>query len=201
MEDKRVLITGASGLLGRELVDKFKQKGYSILAHYYSRSGKNSVNCKWIQGDLSSVNSIREFIERNRTDIEACSYLINNYGPIIYKPISMIKGEEILSAFIQNVLPAFEIQNVLLKNSRLKVSVNILFQDAVRIKPYKNIVSYAIAKHSLLILSKSLAKHYPETKFRNIFPGSLKGSEVKKNGEEIEPGNLAHTIVEMLAAG
>jgi NAD(P)-dependent dehydrogenase (short-subunit alcohol dehydrogenase family) len=201
LENKKVLITGASGLLGRELVNELVKRGYSVLAHYFSKRGEDSQSCRWIQGDLSSLDSIRGFIKGNRREIQTCQYLINNYGPIIYKPVAMLEGEDILNTFIQNVLPAFEIQKFLSNKSELKAVVNILFRDAARVKAYKNIVSYSIAKNSLLILAESLAGYYPKIRFCNVFPDSIVGAEIRKKGKETEPKSIAVSVAKMLVKG
>lgn len=193
------MITGASGLLGRQLVKIFIERGFLTLGHYYKNQPDYSPECLWLQGDFSSLGAIREFLTRYRKELENTDYLINNYGPITYKKFKKLTGEDIIKDFSSNILPAFEITRYFLAGSALKMVVNILFEGAHIIKGYKNILSYAMAKNSMMMLTKSFSLAYPETIFKDVCPPSLKGAAVKgKSKSDISPEEFASEVFNLI---
>lgn len=198
----KILITGASGLLGRQLVRIFCKRGFFTLAHYYSNQPINYSDCLWLKGDFRSLETIREFLTKYQEELENIRYLINNYGPITDKSFKNLTGEDIINDFSLNVLPTFEITRYFLDKSDLKMVVNTLYKGAHMIKGYKNILSYAMAKNSTMMLTESFSLAYPETIFKNAFPPPLKGAMVKgKSRSEISPEDFAQSVFHLIDLG
>jgi NAD(P)-dependent dehydrogenase (short-subunit alcohol dehydrogenase family) len=196
---EKILITGASGLLGRALVRLFLEKGYYVVGQYHKNKPAQPGDCEWLRADFSTLPGIREFLEDNRSRFKDCKYLINNYGPIIYKDIFMLKAEDFNHDFFHNVITAVEITNFFLKNSALESVVNIGFEFAGVIKPYKKILPYAAAKNSLLLITRSFAENYNHVRFKMVCLPTLKGAAVKlKKGKEVSPLQAAQEIYETL---
>lgn len=205
-----VLITGASGLLGRALVKEFVDHEFFVWAHYFSRVPKEleSNQCKWIPGDFSSLDGIRNFISRWGTGIEGCDCLVNNFGPINYKPFARLTAEDFYPDFHQNVIPAFEITRFLLdkipsgsspggeeRKNRLEAVANIGFEFLGQVRPYRNIVTYAAAKNALQLLTLAFEQQYPHVRFRIFSPPNLEGGDIqRKNGTTISPVDMAREI-------
>lgn len=60
----RVLITGATGFLGKYIIDEFVQNGWEIIAFgRNSEIGKNLKNCTFVQGDFTKYEEISNAIE------------------------------------------------------------------------------------------------------------------------------------------
>ncbi|MEN8152527.1 MAG: NAD-dependent epimerase/dehydratase family protein [Acidobacteriota bacterium] len=197
---EKILITGASGLLGRSLVEKFSNEGYFVFAHYYKSERKPGENRKWIYGDFSSITSIREFLSDNSSYLNECKYLINNYGPIIYKDSKDLSSDDLMDVFFSNVITVKEITDFLLKNTKLKYVMNIGFETLGEAKIYKKILSYAMGKNSLQLLTLSYGNLYPEIRFNMYSPVSLAGAEiVAKNNKLIEPEAAAAKIFDIMA--
>ena len=198
-KERKILITGASGLLGTELVKIFCGRNYTILAQYYSKQSFKHKNCTWIKGDFSSLATTRNFLREHQGILSGVGYLINNYGPITYKNIKDLRGEDFIRDFEGNVIPAFEITKHLLGRSPLKIVINVLFKDAAIIKGYRNILPYSMAKNSLSLLTESFLITYPQVRFKNAFTPPLKGALVKGGGkQDISPGVFAKKIYLML---
>jgi len=201
-EKNKILITGASGLLGKTLVNRFKSGGWLVLAQYFNNRGEDSMNCKWIYGDFSSKKKVDIFLNSNHSEFIDCCALINCYGPITYKKTRKLNSDDLVSDFYGNVIVANDIISYFLRSGNLKHVVNIGFESAGDIRSYKNILSYAIAKNALLLLTESYDKTYKYVTFSMISPPSLTGGKYKKvNGKSVAPEEIAKEIFEMLRDG
>ncbi len=198
----KVLITGASGLLGRSLVEKFTDSGWFVFAHYNKNKGAGSDVCEWLQGDFSTIEKTRKFIESNKDNLKQCTALINNYGPITYKSTSDITSSDLNSDLHGNLIVANEITSYLLRSGNLRSVVNIGFEGVGEIRPYKKILPYAIAKAGLQLLTISNQSEFPEINFSMVTPSSLTGGEYGKvSGEYTEPDKIAEEIFEKIRSG
>lgn len=201
MDDPRlsVCITGASGLLGRALVTECLLENFGVLAHYHTNPGPAHPHCQWLQGDFSSISSTRKFLDCHKTKLMECQFLVNNYGPITERPVEELQGEDLQNDFYHNVVTAFEITSFLLHSPRLRGVVWIGFAGVDQAKPYRRILSYAMAKHSLILLNKSLALKFPRVAFHIVSPATLEGAAVKSgDGIEIPPRQVAQKIISCL---
>ena len=193
---EKILITGASGLLGKELVRVFSNEGFSVLGHYYSQKPQTRGKCKWLRGDFSSISSIQLFIDENLNELRSCHFLINNFGPITFKNFSQLEPQDFLSDFHKNILPAFMLSRCLLEKNHVKSIGFIAFKGAGEIKGYKDILPYAMAKTSLIMLKESFALAYPGVIYRVYFTPGLTGAKIKDpRSERNSPQKMAQTIV------
>ncbi len=195
----RILITGASGLLGKSLVKRFSDGGWFVLAHYYKKKGESGRSCKWIRGDFSTLEKTRDFFNKNINNLKECKALINNYGPITYKNTGEIKSEDLISDFHNNLVVANEITSSLMGSGYLRSVVNIAFEGVGEVKSYKKILPYAIAKSGLQILTLSYDREFTGTRFSLISPPPIEGGEYgKSSGEVIKPENIAEEIFRII---
>jgi len=176
-EKKSVLITGASGLLGKSIVKKFLKEGFQVFGHYYSRKPEEIEGCEWLYGDFSTLKGLRTFGEDYRELLNGCNFLVNNYGPITYKDTENITSEDLIHDFHHNVIVSKEITDLLIGTGKLISVVNVGFEHAGISKAYKKVLPYAIAKNALLLLTLSYREVYPEISFEMVFPGSISGGE------------------------
>ena len=185
--------------MGTALVDEFTKKGFFVLAQYRTKKREEKSNCDWIKADFSHLNGIRHFLEKYREKLKNCTYLINNYGPITSREIQDLKSEDFLFDFFSNVITTFEITNFFINNSNLQSTVNIGFEFAGDIKPYQKVLTYAIAKNSLLLMTEALAKKYHNIQFNMVSPASITGAAVRsKTKKEISPPVVAKKVFEVI---
>ena len=105
-----------------------------------------------------------------------CRYLVNNYGPLTPKPTRQLAARDFRDDLQCQFLSAVEITRSLIAKGGLRAMVNIGFGFAGRIKPYREILSYAVAKNALLLFTKSLAREYPAIRCNMVSFHSLKGA-------------------------
>jgi len=199
--NKNIFITGASGLLGKALVTQFLQNGFTVYAHYSSNTPIQHPECKWLQGDFSTINSIRQFLEQNRSALETCSYLINNYGPITSKKIPELTSEDFYFDYHHNLITTFEITSFFIRYAPLKSVINVGFEFASQLKAYKQILPYACAKNAVYTLTLSLKEAYPHIRFEMVFPSTIEGAALaSKNAKTISPIDMAKEIFNIIDA-
>ncbi|HEX7501906.1 MAG TPA: NAD-dependent epimerase/dehydratase family protein [Acidobacteriota bacterium] len=195
-----ILITGASGLLGRALVSKFAGEGFQVLAHYHLHPGKDAGNVQWLAGDFSTIESIADFLWKNEKALSQCRYLINNYGPITVRPTIAVKGKDLLADFQQQVVPAVDISHFLIARAPLQMVLTIGFEYSGEIRAYQRILGYAMAKNALLLLTRSWAAAYPDVCFNMFSPPTMEKAEVlPKQAQTVAPELVADRIFRILS--
>jgi NAD(P)-dependent dehydrogenase (short-subunit alcohol dehydrogenase family) len=178
-----ILITGASGLLGRALVARFSGAGFQVLAQFRRRRGKTSNNVQWLAGDFSSPESTATFLKTHAGKLAACGHVIHNYGPIVQKDTATVTAADLLAAYQAQLQPALDITRFLLARAPLCSVLFIAFDDCGRVRAYRKILAYAMAKNALPLLSRSLAAVHSEVRFNVFSPPTLEGAEVVPPGE------------------
>lgn len=194
----KVLITGASGLLGRALVKEFLNNDFVVLAQYHTGQPVQNANCQWLWADFSDLAGIQGFLQRNSKAFEDCGFLINNYGPITSKKVLDLTADDFYFDFHHNVITAFEVTNFFIRNVSLESVVNIGFEFIGEQRVYKKILTYAAAKNALLLMTKSFELQYPHIRFHMVSPTTLEGARVKaKTGKQVSPESVAREIVSL----
>ena len=197
--DKKILITGASGLLGQALVTHFIKEGFHVVAQYHSHQPFSNPQCTWLYADFSNLEGIRHFLQHNKNVISQCAYLINNYGPITNKDTVELRAEDFLHDYHHNVITAFEITQFLLKAGALKKVVNIGFEFVGENRAYRKIVTYAAAKNALSLMTQALQLQYPQVQFIIEPLRTLENAEVSPKGHQIiSPETAAGEIYKKL---
>lgn len=199
--DNSILITGASGLLGKALVRQFAVNGFHVFAQYRQKAPRGSKHCDWIQADFSSLTGIRDFLIENSLRFKRCGFLVNNYGPITYKDITDLTAEDFYFDFHHNVITAFEITDFFIKYTQVQSVVNIGFAEVGVVKPYKKILTYAAAKNALQLMTESFAAGYGNIRFHMVSPGTMIGAHVSSTGgegEPVSPQSVAREVYEKM---
>jgi short-subunit dehydrogenase len=160
LKNKRAIITGANGGLGRELVNELKSHGCETIpiARQY--------------GDLTELKTI----EKIKSKYKSVDILINCAGSFLIKPLLETSLAEYENMFNINVKTPFMLSKAfvpdMIKNKWGRI-INIGSSSAYNGGADTGL--YCMTKHALLGMSKSL---YVELKARgirvyNISPGSI----------------------------
>lgn len=150
MDNKNILLTGASGFLGSQLLESFIQKGYNVFALNRSTS------------DLWRINHLCKQFKLYNIDIISPESIFaeNNIDIVIHTATSYGKGNESLSEIIQtNLIFGLNLLEAAIKNN-VKCFINTDTLLPKEVNPYA--------------LSKNQFSHWLKLKSKNIQVINLK---------------------------
>ena len=165
-KNKNILITGASGGIGNELVKKFVSLGGNVLgtgtkAEKLDQIKKKYPNIKVKKFDMLDHSGIEEFINNVALELGGLDILINNAGTNIDNLSLRMKDEEWKKVININLTSTFLITKhsikKMLKNKFGRI-VNIT--SVVGHTGNFGQTNYAASKAGLIGMSKSLAIEY-----------------------------------------
>ncbi len=165
-KNKNILITGASGGIGNELVKKFVSLGGNVLgtgtkAEKLDQIKKKYPNIKVKKFDMLDHSGIEEFIDNVALELGGLDILINNAGTNIDNLSLRMKDEEWKKVININLTSTFLITKhsikKMLKNKFGRI-VNIT--SVVGHTGNFGQTNYAASKAGLIGMSKSLAIEY-----------------------------------------
>tara|TARA_B100001123_G_scaffold424444_1_gene535960 strand:+ start:131 stop:865 length:735 start_codon:yes stop_codon:yes gene_type:complete len=165
-KNKNILITGASGGIGQELVKKFVFLGGNVLgsgtkAEKLDSLKKKYTNIKVKKFDISDHSRIEEFIEDAALELGGLDILINNAGTNVDNLSLRMKNEEWKKVIDVNLTSTFLLAKhaikKMLKNKYGRV-VNIT--SVVGHTGNLGQSNYAASKAGIIGMSKSLAIEY-----------------------------------------
>ncbi len=165
---KNVLITGASGGIGSELVHLFLEANHNVIA--VSRNTKELAKIKneklWlIQADITTDKGRKQIKEQVKKGGELC-VLINNAGALINKPFAKITDKELRDIYEANVFAPFQLLQQLIplmgKTQRAHV-VNIGsmggYQGSAK---FAGLTAYSSSKFAIAGLTEILAEEFKD---------------------------------------
>jgi NAD(P)-dependent dehydrogenase (short-subunit alcohol dehydrogenase family) len=195
-----VLITGASGLLGRSLLTECRRRGLHVLGQYHHGQQPHQNDVSWLPADLATISGTREFLLKNKHFLRSCRYFIHAFGPITVKKTTQLQAEDFLADFTGNFLTAVEIcRYLLIKGTSLEAVVFIGFEGVGRVRAYRKVLAHAIAKNALLLLAKSYASEFAPVRFNLVSPTTLKGAKhALAGGRIISTQEAARRILSVL---
>ena len=165
-KNKNILITGASGGIGNELVKKFVSLGGNVLgtgtkAEKLDQIKKKYPNIKVKKFDMLDHSGIEEFIDNVTLELGGLDILINNAGTNIDNLSLRMKDEEWKKVININLTSTFLITKhsikKMLKNKFGRI-VNIT--SVVGHTGNFGQTNYAASKAGIIGMSKSLAIEY-----------------------------------------
>ena len=171
-KNKKILVTGASGGIGREIVKKFVSLDGTVVASGTNLERldllkKDFPNVNVIKFDISEHSKIEEFIDNVFTQLSGLDILINNAGTNMDNLSLRMKDEEWQKVIDINLTSTFLLSKYaikkMLKNKYGRI-VNIASIAGKEGNP--NAVPYSATKSAVIGLTKSLGKELAKTEIR-----------------------------------
>ena len=175
---KKVLITGGTRGLGKDIAKIFAKNGYEIYLNYFNNDDEAlktkkeildeyQVEVKLLKGDISKEEVINSF-KINNLDVLVCNAGIDNVCDIedkTYESFKRVIEVNLLSNFLLTQKFGLEMESnghgtIIYINSDNVIDSN----DFVTLE-------YDVSKAGLLMLAKDYAKYFKNVKIHTIAPG------------------------------
>lgn len=133
MKAKSVLITGASGNLGRELTSQFLAAGFTVYGtHHRSEAGAGlpqNPNLHWVPVDLGDTHSIEESFQKLTREAEI-DVLVHAAGGFRYANLDQTSDEDIEFLLNANLKSGFLISRALIPGMKKRNFGRLVFIGA-----------------------------------------------------------------------
>ena len=175
---KKVLITGGTRGLGKDIAKIFAENGYEIYLNYFNNDdealktkkeilAEYQVEVKLLKGDISKEEVVNSF-NINDLDVLVCNAGIDNICEIedkTYESFRRVIEVNLLSNFLLTQKFGLEMESnghgtIIYINSDNVIDSN----DFVTLE-------YDVSKAGLLMLAKDYAKYFKNVKIHTIAPG------------------------------
>ena len=216
-KNKKVLITGATGGIGKALVKKFLSLEGSVFAtgtkiENLEKLKKEFPSINILKFDISNHDKIEEFIENAHSQLAGLDILVNNAGTNVDNLSLRMKNEEWKKVIDINLSSTFILSKYaikkMLKNKKGKI-INIT--SVVGHTGNLGQTNYTASKAGIVAMSKSLAIEYAKKNINIncISPGFIKTNMTDKLDEKFkeviiskipsarlgEPNDVANAVV------
>ena len=198
-ESKKILITGASRGIGRDIALNSKEKGYKVLGTSTTNEGVSSLKENGIHGlqldlnDKKSVESFNGLLTQEHSDI---TVLVNNAGITRDNIVLRMSEEEWTDVLNVNLNGAFKVTKTVLKfmlKKRWGRILNITSTSAST--GNRGQANYAAAKAGIEAFSKSLAK---EVGSRGITVNAIAPGYIQTDMTEVISENIKEEILSQI---
>ena len=166
LNNKKVLITGASGGIGKSIVKTFVSLGANVLGtgtkdEKLEKLKKENSSIKTKKFDISQHSKIEDFIEQVHTELGGLDILINNAGINVDTLSLRMKDDEWKKVIDINLTSTFLLsKNGIKKMLKNKFGRIINITSIVGHSGNLGQTNYAASKAGIIGMSKSLALEY-----------------------------------------
>ena len=193
-KNKNILITGASGGIGQELVKKFVSLGGNVLgsgtkAEKLDVIKKKYPNIKVKKFDISEHSRIEDFIENVSLELGGLDILVNNAGLNADNLSLRMKDEEWKKVIDINLTSTFLLsKNSIKKMLKTKYGRIVNITSIVGHTGNLGQANYSAAKSGLIGMSKSLAIEYAKKNItiNCVSPGFIVSNMTSSIAEKVK---------------
>ena len=194
LENKKIIVTGASGGIGNSIVQKLNECGANILAsgtrvEKLEELKNKFKNVKILKFDISQNEKIEEFIENASKELGGLDCIVNNAGITQDNLAIRMNLEEWQKVVDLNLTSTFLMSKFavkkMLKNKKGKI-INIT--SVVGHTGNLGQANYTASKAGVIAMSKSLAIEYAKKNINVncISPGFIKTAMTDKIDEKFK---------------
>ena len=185
METKKVLVTGATGSIGEEIVKEYAKNGYFVYIHYNKNIEKATEllekidnNGELISFNMQDKNSIRTALENLDVDV-----LINNAGIIKDNLFFFMGDDEWEDVINTNLTGLFYVTKVISKNMMMNKRGSIVNVASISgITGNSGQANYSASKGGVIAFTKTLAIELGRYNIRvnALAPGIIESEKIEK---------------------
>jgi len=206
---KKILITGATGAIGKSLVKRFLSLNGTILAtgtntEKLDKLKKEFPNINILKFDISDHSRIEEFIENASSQLNGLDILINNAGITIDNLSLRMKNEEWKKVIDINLSATFFLCKYAIKKM-LKNKYGRIVNITSIVGHTGNLgqSNYAASKAGMVAMSKSLAIEYAKKNItvNCVSPGFIQSNMTDKIVENIKAVLTSRIPMSRLGSG
>ena len=194
LENKNIIVTGASGGIGNSIVEKLNECGANVLASGTRLEKLEELKSKFnkikiLKFDISQSDKIEEFIDNAANELGGLDCIVNNAGITQDNLAIRMSIEEWRKVIDINLTSTFLISKFaikkMLKNKKGKI-INIT--SVVGHTGNLGQANYTASKAGLVAMSKSLAIEYAKKNINVncISPGFIKTAMTDKIDEKFK---------------
>ena len=193
-KDKKILITGATGGIGKALVKKFISLEGNVLATGTKTEKLNALkeefpNINILKFDISDHSKIEEFVENTSSQLAGLDVLVNNAGINMDNLSLRMKDEEWKKVIDVNLGATFFLCKYAIKKM-LKNKYGRIVNITSIVGHTGNLgqANYAASKAAIIGMSKSLAIEYAKKNItiNCVSPGFIQSNMTDKIVESIK---------------
>ncbi len=193
-KNKKILITGATGGIGKALVKKFTSLEGNVLATGTKNEKLDLLKKKFpeisiLKFDISEHSKIEEFIENVNTQLTSLDVVVNNAGIALDNLSLRMKNEEWQKVIDINLTSTFLLCKYAIKKM-LKNKYGRIVNIASIVGHTGNIgqANYAASKSGMIGMTKSLAIEYAKKNItlNCVSPGFIQSNMTDKISESIK---------------
>jgi len=195
LENKNIIVTGASGGIGNSIVKKLNQAGANILAsgtriEKLEELKKNFENIKILKFDISQSDKISEFIENATNELGgSLDGLVNNAGITqdnLAIRMSLEEWQKVININLTStfLMSKFAIKKMLKNKSGKIINITSVVGHTGNLGQ----ANYTASKAAIVAMSKSLVIEYAKKNINIncISPGFIKTAMTDKIDEKFK---------------
>ncbi len=208
-KNKKIIITGATGGIGSELIKKFVSLDGKVLAtgtnsEKLSKLKNNFNNIETLKFDISKHSEIEKFIDESYSKLGGLDILINNAGITLDNLSLRMKAEEWQKVIDINLSSTFYMCKYGIKKM-LKNKFGRVVNITSIVGHTGNIgqANYTASKAGIIAMSKSLAIEYAKKNItiNCVSPGFIQTNMTDKINEGIKENLMARIPMNRLGNG
>jgi len=207
--NKKIIITGATGGIGNELVKKFVSLKGEVLAtgtneEKLQNLKKNYPSIETIKFDISKHSEIESFIEQVSSKLNGLDVLVNNAGITLDNLSLRMKSDEWQKVIDINLSSTFYTCKYALKKM-LKTKFGRIINITSIVGHTGNIgqANYTASKAGMIAMSKSLAIEYAKKNItiNCVSPGFIQTNMTDQINDEIKKSLMSRIPMNKLGNG
>jgi len=207
--NKKIIITGATGGIGNELVKKFVSLKGEVLAtgtnqEKLGKLKKDFPSIETIKFDISKHSEIESFIEQASSKLNGLDVLVNNAGITLDNLSLRMKSDEWQKVIDINLSSTFYTCKYALKKM-LKTKFGRIINITSIVGHTGNIgqANYTASKAGMIAMSKSLAIEYAKKNItiNCVSPGFIQTNMTDQINDEIKKSLMSRIPMNKLGNG